>query len=87
MLRSHGFEIGKLTGGGHYMIKYGGVPLRKPDGRFVLVTHRISGTEITPGTAGNVLKFCAVFLVALEDGKADENDRPVRKGNGSPNGS
>jgi predicted RNA binding protein YcfA (HicA-like mRNA interferase family) len=69
LLQSHGFDTSEVSGGGHCFVKCGGEKLRHPDGRFLVVTHRTSGTEITPGTANKILKVCADFLV-LRAGRA-----------------
>ena len=67
LLISYGFDTSESGGGGHYRVKYDGEVLRQPNGLPVQIVHRSSGTEVTPGVAGNVLKRCADFLIRLEE--------------------
>ena len=66
LLQDYGFDTSEATGSGHYFVCYKGEKLRHSDGRFVVIPHQTSGTEITPGIAGNVMKACADFLVERE---------------------
>ncbi|MDD5172122.1 MAG: hypothetical protein PHF60_03745, partial [Candidatus ainarchaeum sp.] len=64
LLAQYGFDTSEVGGGGHCFVKYEGEKLRYSKGRFVIMPHRTSGTEIKPGAADKVLKACADFLVS-----------------------
>lgn len=75
LLAEYGFDTSEVGGGGHCFVKYNGQKLRYSSGRFVIVPHRTTGKEITPGAAGKILKGCADFLVMHErvaDAQPDE---------------
>ncbi len=72
LLGTYGFDTSEPNGSGHFFVIYNGEKLRGEDNRFILITYKGSGNDVSPGRASRVLRACADFLVRKEQEKADK---------------
>jgi hypothetical protein len=71
LLNSYGFDTREGNGSGNFYVQHKGKKLRHEDGRFIMLPRRNSREAIKTGTADQILKACADFLVELEKRKTN----------------